>query len=748
MSIQKYKLKLAFTLLLPCLFGLSVQVKAQAPDLMWAANIGGTGTEMSNDIAVDAAGNIYIAGYFASDTDFDPLGGTSAILSSNGGNDAFISKMDPNGHLVWVKQIGNTGTSGTEQAQAIALDDSGNIYVTGFFNNTADFNPGTGPADTFFMRRFGPGTGTNNDIFVLKLDNNGDFVWATSMGGTGNDRGLAMDVDKAGNVYVTGAFNAPDTYFGTADTLTTTRNAAGTGNSIDAFICRVNASGDVAWARQIGGYGADQGNGVFADPYGNIFIVGAFVDTASFNGVYTLTGNGNNQDGYVARMDTAGNFIWIHGIGGTLGGDRGEKIVADNMGHIYITGGFRGTANFDPNGTYQLTAAPPKVTGAQDADDVFVTKWDTAGNFVWANSWGGGLADYGQDLALDGIGNIYVVGDFNDTVDFGNFNLPSLGADVVILKLDTAGNMGWAGSIGGNSLDHVYGVTADGLGNVYITGRYQSHLNTDFDPGPGIFPMPTTMNTAGTSGTIDAFIMRLYTCVNVAGATINGPDSICPGYTYTYSVGPVPGAVSYEWDFPASWSVSGSGHSMTVTVDDNAGIVSVTVNGLCDTTDVDMTVVRSMPPAQITVDGNVLGTSSDSYLSWQWYKGGAAIDGATDPTYTVLENETYSVVVTGPDGCTDSTSYRVNNVSVASLANDKHIRIYPNPASGAVHIDAPGMASVSIKGIDGKTLLQHKASGHHCTIDISGLTPGIYILEITDHSGTPVRLEKLVKTAR
>ncbi len=751
MSIQKYKLKPGVILALSCLLGFSVQSQAQAPDLMWATNIGGTGTEISNDIAIDPAGNMYIAGYFASDAiDFDPLGGTGVILSTKGGDDGFISKMDPNGHLVWVKQIGNTGTSGTEAVLAIALDDTGNVYVTGYFNGTADFDPGTGAADTFFMTR--TGTSNNNDIFVLKLDNNGNFVWAVSMGGTGNERGLAMDVDRAGNVYVAGAFNTPSpgAFFGTVDTLITTRNAAGTSNSVDAFICRVNASGDISWVKQIGGYGADALNGVVADDYGNVFITGGFVDTARFGDAYTLIGNpGNNQDGYVARMDAAtGNFIWIHGIGGPEGGDRGEKIVTDNMGHIYITGAFRGTANFDPNGSYPLTATPNKVVGGQEVDDIFVAKWDTAGNFIWTNSWGGGTADYGQDLVLDGIGNIYVVCDYGDTVDFGNFNLASLGNDVAILKLDTAGSLQWAGGVGGNSFDHVYGVAADGLGNVYITGRYQSHLNTDFDPGPGVFPMPTTMNAAGTSGTIDMFVMRLYACVNVAGVTINGPDSICPGNTYTYAVGPVPGAVSYEWDFPASWTVSGSGNSMTVTVDDNTGNVSVSVNGLCDTALIDMPVVLSMPPLQITVDENILGTISDAYLSWQWYKDGASIDGATDPTYTVLENATYSVVVTGPDGCTDSAAYTVTNVSVSELSGAGDIRVYPNPATGVVHIDAAGMASVSVKGLDGRTLLLHKATGNRDIIDISGLIPGIYFLEITDHSGAQIGLEKLVKTAR
>ena len=745
MKKQKYNLKPSLILLGLCMWCTAGEAQAQAPELKWATHIGGTGTEISNSLKTDSAGNIYIAGYFGSLTDFDPLGGTNDTISPNGGTDAFVSKMDADGHLIWVRRFGDAGN---EQALAVALDDTGNVYVTGFFNNTTDFDPSPAPADTFFLR-----TNGGNDIFVTKLDANGNFVWATSMGGSSNDRGLAIVADGAGNTYVTGAFNSLTAYFG-PDSLLTTRAANGTSASIDAFVCRVNASGDIAWSRKIGGKGADQGSSITTDLYGNIFITGNFVDTSSFGGVMTLNGNGSNNDCFVTRMDTAGNFLWAKGIGGPEGGDRGEGIITDNEGNLYITGGFRGTANFDPNGTYLLTGTPYKHLAldptAAPVDDIFVAKWDTAGNFIWAKQHGGGLADYGKSVTLDKAGFLHIVGDFSDTIDIDTFTLSSQGSvDVYILKMDTAGHVIWAGNIGGNSLDHSNDIAAGPLGNVYVTGRYQSHLNVDFDPGTGIFPMPSTLNAAGTSGTIDAFVMRLYACINISmPPSIQGPDSICPGSTYVYSVKPVPGAASYEWTFPSGWIISGSGSSRTAIVNNTIGNITLTANGLCDTGSVILQVALAMPGVSINVNGDTLSTAGKSYDSWQWYKDGHAIDSATNPFYIVPDNGHYSVVVTGPNGCTDSASYSINNISVASVSKENHARIYPNPVTDILYIEASGMALVNVKGLDGRILLQHRLSGKQDKIDISGLIPGIYLVEIAGHSGEQLLLEKLVKTGR
>ena len=161
---------------------------------LWAATAGGEG-EGGPAIAIDNAGNAYIAGAFAGTYDFNP-GAAVNNLSSQGGTDIFVQKLAANGNFIWVRQM--TGSTSYENAYNLALDAGGNIFVTGDFLNTVDFDPG---AAVYNLTSFG-----NYDIFVCKLDNNGNFLWAKQMGGAGIEQGLAVATDLAGNVYTTGNF--------------------------------------------------------------------------------------------------------------------------------------------------------------------------------------------------------------------------------------------------------------------------------------------------------------------------------------------------------------------------------------------------------------------------------------------------------------------------------------------------------------------------------------------------------------
>ena len=428
----------------------------------------------ASGVAVDGSGNVYTTGYFTGTVgtvDFDP-GAGDFNLTSAGRSDIFVSKLDSAGNFVWVRQMGGTGSG---QGNDVAVDGSGNVYTTGNFSGTADFDPGAGVFNL---------TSGLSDILVSKLDSAGNFVWAKSVGGRNNvtflvAHGNGVAVDGSGNVYTTGFFE------GTADfdpeNVTAGDTLVSAGGS-DIFVSKLDSAGNFVWAKQMGGGDDDQGHGVAVDGSGNVYTTGHFRSTADFDpgtGVFDLMRSrpeaGPSLDIFVSKLDSAGNFVWARHMGGT-GSDQGEDVAVDDRGNVYTTGVFHWTADFHPPGIFDLTRGD---------GEIFVSKLDSAGTFVWVRHMGGTSLDVGEDVAVDDRGNVYTTGLFYHTADFdpgtGVFNLtaPSCGRpsrtctatpDIFVSKLDSAGNFVWARQMGGTGDDRGHGVAVDDRGNVYTTG--------------------------------------------------------------------------------------------------------------------------------------------------------------------------------------------------------------------------------------------------------------------------------------
>ncbi len=401
----------------------------------------------------------------------------------------------------WANKIGGIYS---EIGKAIATDAGGNVYTTGNFQGSVDFDPGTG---TFSLTGFG-----NEDIFVSKLDASGNFVWAKQIGGTTYESGVSIALDPSGNIYTTGYFD------GTADfdPGPGVFNLSSAG-SYDIFISKLDASGNFVWAKSIGSGAVDYSRSIVIDGIGNIFSTGYFTGSVDFDpnsGVFNLTSNGN-YDVYVFKLDAAGNFIWAKNMGGP-NNDVGHAISLDGSGNAYTTGYFSTTADFDPGASsFNLTCA--------GTTDVFVSKLDASGNFIWAKGLGGANSEIGTSIAVDAIGNVYTTGIFKGTADFdpgsGVFNIvSSVGSDnIFISKLDASGNFSWAKAIVGSPLSAGQSIALDGLGNVYLTGYFRG--TSDFDPG-----LPVYNLTA--SGLDDVFIEKLDATGNfVSVKVVGGPSA-------------------------------------------------------------------------------------------------------------------------------------------------------------------------------------------------------------------------------
>jgi hypothetical protein len=475
-------------MLLALCAGLFPASSAQAANgsFAWAKSMAGTLADWSNEIKIDAAGNVYTTGLFQGTVDFDPGPGTHNLTSA-GGPDIFVSKLDGNGNFVWARRMGGA-LSGADwdEGNSLALDASGNVYITGFFQGVADFDPG--PA-VYELTSF-----NESDVFVSKLDTNGNFVWARQMGGTASEFAYSVTVDTGGNIYTTGSFEGIADF----DPGASTYHLTSTGIQ-EVFISKLDSSGNFVWARSMGGPDFERGEDVVVDSGGHVYTIGWFVGAADFDPgpeTTTLTGAGFG-DIFVSKLDSNGNFVWAKRMGGTSF-DRGDSLTIDSGGHLYLTGSFSDTVDFDPGaGISNLVSA--------GNDDIFVSRLDNNGNFVWARRMGGVNLDDSFGLALDASGNVFTAGSFSDTVDFdpgpGTYNLTSAGNfDIFVSKLNSSGDFVWARGVGGPNFDASYGLALDTAGNPYTTGYFEG--TADFAPSEGIYNLTS-------AGDGDIFVLKL-----------------------------------------------------------------------------------------------------------------------------------------------------------------------------------------------------------------------------------------------
>jgi uncharacterized repeat protein (TIGR01451 family) len=383
-------------------------------NFIWAKRAGSsTGTDQGSWIVADPAGNIYIAGVFGGTADFDPGPGTYNLSSLSGGA-CFVMKLDPAGNFAWARVL--TGASGNAYGSHICMDRTGNLYTTGWFIGTIDFDPGAGVATQ---------AAHNNslgyrDVFICKMDANGNYIWAKIMGGNAQDYAYGADIGSDGSIYTIGTFQGTADFDPSADTLL----LISTGGD-DAYITKLDSMGNLIWARQTGTGLYDYGSCVTVNDSDEVYISGDF------------------NMAKVQKLDRNGNFLWSKNF------DTGVTpysymyaygVGLDPRNNICLVGLFKGTVDFDPGPAIHNVYAP-------SIDASFILNLDADGDFISTAALSTITYVRAFYMHMDNVGNVYLTGEFAGTTDFDPsaavVNLTSVGGrDVFVAKYKPAGVYG------------------------------------------------------------------------------------------------------------------------------------------------------------------------------------------------------------------------------------------------------------------------------------------------------------------
>ena len=360
---------------------------------IWHLAVGGSGTEIPKALILDHNGDLIMVGRFDSYFDWDPGEGENSFGSA-GSTDGFVAKYDTSGNHIWAQRIGGTSH---DEAYGVAVDDNNNVYVTGWMNGTIDFD--NGPETLALTNPGGPW-----DAYCVKYDPSGQVQWARGIAGDGSQRGMSM-VYLGGHVYCYGIFTGQLVVDGVASVTSI--------GGQDDYLCKLDTSGNLVWARSVGGAGVEQAEVIRADGT-HLYISGTFeqtIDADPGDGVIPLTSTGGRSL-YYTKLDTAGNALWSHQVRGNNHFDGVCDLAVDADGNVFLTGAYYEEQDFD-SGEGEFIMAPII------ANDLYLMMVDAEGNFQWARSIAtAGVFDTANGLATDAQGNVFVTGGFGDTAVF------------------------------------------------------------------------------------------------------------------------------------------------------------------------------------------------------------------------------------------------------------------------------------------------------------------------------------------
>ncbi|WP_448701696.1 gliding motility-associated C-terminal domain-containing protein [Mucilaginibacter sp. AW1-3] len=602
----------------------------------------------------------------------------------------------------WVLDIGGPGSSIVSSSK---VDKQNNVYITGIFQGTIDFDPSSGVKNL-------TSNGGSFDIYVAKYDTNGALIWAVSMGGSGIDQPDGLAVDANGNVCVVGLYQSGSFDADPGPGVSTLTNIGGS----DIFIINLDVNGNFLWAKSVGGTGTDYANKVAIDSQGNRVIACQFSSSLTI-GTTNFPASGA-FNGLALKYDAAGNFIWGIDLGQT-GTNIVSGVAIDSGDNILLGGALSGTVNYNPLGAAQNVTA----TGSS----VFTAKYTPAGQLIWVQPATGGI-NSAINICVDSKDNVYDISSFSSSLTFnGTGTINAAGnQDIALWKYSPAGTLLFSKGIGGSGATVInYDVTVSNDDYIYIAGSIIGTV--DFDPS-----------------------------VNVALIKYHGQEDLCLS---KYDVNG-----NYQWAIAAGNNSCSNNLGRTVAVDNNndvlfAGCFCSTVNfDFSNCTNYILTAQSSVRdiflakyvPSPPAISNTITAPAVTSFCG---NGDAAAITGSTptggNGTFTYQwQNSTNGIAFTNISGATakdydppilSATTYYLRNVSsgtcVPAASNVVTITIAGSISSNI--ITAPVVTTFCASGdpavINGNTLsggsytYQWQSSADNVTFtDIAGATSATY----------------------
>ena len=673
----------------------------------WAAAGGSDGYfDTGLDVAVDGAGNVYLAGEYEDRFDF-----LDTLLYAQGGPDLFLAKLSPSGDLVWLNSAGSTVH---DRAAAVDVGEDGSVWMAGYGKIA------------FPMRH-------TRDALLARYRSDGSLAWGKYMDGDQFSEGRDVVGDASGNATSTGVIKTMG-WYGT-DTIQ--------GHGLeDAFLVRFDSSGVLQWTLAIGGPGRDEAWKVAQDPADNLIVAGLFSQTADFGGG-TLSAAGG-ADGFVAKYSPGGALIWAKALGGP-GEDEITAVEISDDGSVYFAGDFSDSI-VTPVGTIR----------SRGALDICYGKMDPAGNLVWLKSAGGSNLQYATDLDLDPLENVYFGGFFFDSLYFDTVRVKSVAFDNLYwAKLDSNGAMRFLETALYADSRDMMGIAVDDAQNVALTGFFGQLLQL------GSFTMPAVL------GSIDLYVAKYatealsVTIDSVAGSPYCGSDLFTVhlhmlglpdagntfylelsdetgSFTNPDTVGRFLGQLIHaiQGQIPTGLT-GGSGYRVRVVCD--SPVYVSPDNGYDITLNPATSVLVAIQGDTVICDGIPVLLYVDQGLSSQLWSNG-------DTNYFVYSTQPGLLWVEGTDssGCTNRDEVTlVTCVGTVDPSDPAWFSISPNPASDEVRLrlGTGGRVVVRLFNQLGQTVLeaQDVAGTGDVNLSVADLPRGLYLLQVRSNAGTAVR---------
>ncbi len=462
---------------------------------IWATYYGGAGLDLSSGVATDAEGNVYMAGITQS---------TSGIASGGFQNTygggywgGFLVKFNAGGNRLWATYYGGGGST---MPRNVATDAAGNVYLVGQTFSTDSIAFGG------FQNTYGGGEW---DAFLVKFDANGNRLWATYYGGSGDDEAFGVATDTAGNVYLAGFTNDSTTGIASGGF----QNTYGGGN-YDAFLVKFDSNGNRLWGTYYGGEYNDWGRSVSTDASGNVYLTGYTTSTTGIASGGFQNTIGGNEDAFLVKFDASGNRLWATYYGGSET-DEGYGVTTDAAGNVFLAGWTRTLTGLASPGGFQTIAGG----GYSDA---FLVKFNGAGHRLWATYYGGTDMDQGWGVATDKTGNVYLTGTTNSSTNiasggfqdtYGGSAGTGTGGEPFLTEFNTNGYHFCGTYFGGMTPVNQSSIAIDAAGYVYIASHTSDSSGIAFEG----FQNHYGGNFSAYLDNWDADLIKFTSCTGVAG---------------------------------------------------------------------------------------------------------------------------------------------------------------------------------------------------------------------------------------